>query len=140
MNLSIVAKLMISCRKPLEAIVFFSVLSDLLNSGSVKVAITQLCKGLQAYKFIVCTCKYSLIRGFSHIQTLNPVGDHNLHTKVVTPQKPPCCLSKMRSISHYHGASLLHWSYCICQLRSTQLTTRLFLIVLNHALVCLAQP
>ena len=55
----------------------------------------------------------------------------NLHTKVVTPQKPPCCLSKMRSISHYHGASLLHWSYWICQLRSTQLTTRLFLYCLK---------
>ena len=37
-------------------------------------------------------------------------------------------------------ASLLHWSYWICQLRSTQLTTRLFLIVLNHGLVCLAKP
>ena len=47
---------------------------------------------------------------------------------------------KTRSISHYHGASLLHWSYWICRLRSTQLTTLLFLIVLSHGLVCAAQP
>ena len=31
----------------------------------------------------------------------------NLHTKVVTPPKLPCCISKTRFISHYHRASLL---------------------------------
>ena len=35
----------------------------------------------------------------------------NLHTKVVTPLKLPCCISKTSSISHYHGASLLHWVF-----------------------------
>ena len=34
----------------------------------------------------------------------------------------------------------LHWSYWICWLCSTQLTTLLFLIVLSHGLVCAAQP
>ena len=37
-------------------------------------------------------------------------------------------------------ARLLHWSYGICWLRSTPLTTLLFLTVLSHGLVCAAQP
>ena len=59
----------------------------------------------------------------------------NQQTKVVTPQTPLCCISNTRFISHYHGASLLHWSYWICRLHSTQLTTLLFLIVSSHGLV-----
>ena len=56
----------------------------------------------------------------------------NLHTKVVTILKPPCCISKIRFISYSHVASLLHFSYWICSLRSTQLITLIFLIVLSH--------
>ena len=37
---------LVSHRKPLEKNSFFSVLSDLLNSESVKATISQLCTGL----------------------------------------------------------------------------------------------
>ena len=118
-----------------------AVVTPLIKKASLPI------EDLQNYRPVSGLCFMSkLVERVVVKQLMQHINSNNLDNPRQSAYKSglhrnhPAAYKKTRSISHYHGASLLHWSYWICWLRLTQLTTLLFLIVLSYGLVCAVQP